>query len=212
MSQNMFAKELVVLVADLDTQNGICGILERHRSLGIRELTEEQYDIHRHIQRDAGCRGNAEEFLRSFSQTHRYALVVFDRHGCGWEDRPATEIEQEVESRLTVTGWRGRCGVVVIDPELETWVWSDSPHVAEQLGWVGVHPSLQQWLVAEHHIETEGQKPADPKAAMLAALRRAGKPPSPRLFENLARQISLNRCADRAFLKLKSLLQQWFAA
>ena len=211
MSQAAFAKELVVLVADLDAQNAVYGILERHESLRTRSLREEQYDIHRHIQRDAGCRGNAAEFLRSFCRTHHHALVLFDHDGCGWENRPAPDIEQDIESLLATAGWKDRCGVIVIEPELEAWVWSDSPQVDGELGWTGVQPPLREWLVTRHHIKSADQKPADPKRAMLSALRHAGKPPSPRLFENLARTVSLNRCRDRAFLKLKGLLQQWFA-
>ena len=206
-----YAKELVVLAADLDAENALRGILQRWQSLGIRELRDGNgFDIHRHPQRDAGCRSGAEAFLESFVHTHGHALVVFDHDGCGWEGRSAQEVETDLEERLSRAGWAGRCSVVVIVPELEAWVWSDSPHVEVELGWSGRQPSLRAWLTAERLIETNAAKPPDPKLAMERAMRTASKPRSPHVFARLAGTVGLNRCKDRSFLKLKRTLQGWF--
>ena len=144
-------------------------------------------------------------------RTHRFALVIFDRHGSGREDCPAEEIEAEVERRLSTAGWTDRCAVVVPDPELEIWVWSDSPNVDAELGWAGQQPSLRQWLVSQQAIQTEHEKPVDPKTAMFMALRKQHKPLSSWLFRRLAEHVGLQRCQDRAFLKLRNTLQCWFA-
>ena len=57
--------------------------------LNIRKLDEGcDFDMHRHPQRDAGCRSAAEAFLESFVRTHGHALVVFDHQGCGWKSVP----------------------------------------------------------------------------------------------------------------------------
>ncbi len=204
-------KELVILVADLDMDNALRGILRRHQALGIRSLSTDEVDIYRHEQRDSGCYGDAHEFLRPFMATHRLALVMFDRHGSGQEHLSAPQIESEVEIRLSNTGWSNRCSVIVPDPELEIWIWSDSPHVDAQLGWSGGQPPLRQWLVSEGLLHDPTRKPCDPKKAMLQSLRQQGKPLSSRLYRDLAEQVSLERCRDRAFLKLKKQLQDWFA-
>lgn len=203
-------KKLVVLVADLDAANAIAGILERWRALGIREVGASEYDIFRHPQRDAGCRGEAAAFLEGFLKTHQYALVVFDRHGCGWDDRPPLKVEGAVEEALAKAGWKGRCAAILLDPELEAWIWSDSPHVDDELGWKDRQPPLREWLSAEVGLLGNTGKPSDPKKAMIEAMRLARKPLSSRIFSNLAGQVSLQRCNDRAFLRLKAVLGSWF--
>ncbi|HQN17772.1 MAG TPA: hypothetical protein PKV86_01470 [Syntrophobacteraceae bacterium] len=207
-------KELIVLVADLDAENALRGILGRCEALNIRKLEHEiDYEILRHPQRDSGCRSNAEDFLESYVNTHRRALVIFDRDGCGWEDRDATEIEKIMEQRLVKAGWNQQyVAAIVIVPELEAWVWSSSPHVDAELGWRGHTPKLRDWL-AQNSLLPAGQiKPADPKKAMLGAMRQVKKSCSSRVFSRLAEKVSLQGCQDRAFNKLLRVLQQWFAA
>jgi hypothetical protein len=206
-------KELVVLVADIDMENAIRGLIERHASLGIRPLRKDKdFDIHRHLQRDPGCRGDAEKFLKSFVGSHRFALVIFDYIGCGREHTgmSAKQIEGEVKSRLSAAGWSERCAVVVIEPELEAWVWNDSPHVADELGWKGRRKALIDWLEQNGFLAKGSSKPSEPKSAMLKAMRSAGEPLSPRVFSKLAEKVSLSRCKDRAFLDLKDTLRTWF--
>jgi hypothetical protein len=211
MTQPDSPKDLLILVADLDQENAIRGILARHHSLGISEMAPERFDVRRHPYRDSGCRAGAERFLQIFADQYRFALVVFDRAGCG-DDRAAEAIEREMEDRLRRTGWPGRSGAVVIDPELEAWVWSDSPHVDQELGWSGRQPPLRQWLVERRFARRPGHKPENPKKAMQEAMREARKPGTSGIFLNLAKTVGLSRCQDRAFLKLKQLLRQWFAA
>jgi hypothetical protein len=204
-------KDLVILTADLDAENAVRGVLGRWQSIGIRQLEEgRDFDTHRHPQRDAGCRSASEAFLEGFVRTHRHALVVFDHHGCGWEGHRPDEVESDLESRLSRAGWDGRCAVVVIAPELEAWVWSDSPNVDLELGWSGRHPTLREWLVSENLLAANAAKPADPKTAMERAMRQARKPISPHVFARLAETVGLNRCEDRAFLKIKKVLQGWY--
>ncbi|MFB3133348.1 MAG: hypothetical protein ACE10K_12585, partial [Rhodothermales bacterium] len=53
-------------------------------------------------------------------------------------------------------------------------------------------------------------KPQRPKEAVEAVLRATDTPRSSSLYRQLAQKVSLNRCDDPAFLKLKSTLQEWF--
>jgi hypothetical protein len=54
-------------------------------------------------------------------------------------------MENDLEARLSQSGWpSGCCAAIVIDPELELWVWSRSPHVPAVLGLS--EDSLQQVL------------------------------------------------------------------
>lgn len=73
-------KDLVVLVADVDMEATIEGILGRHESLGVRPI---QAALYRHPNRDCGCRAECQDFLRPFSSSFTHALVLFDREGQG---------------------------------------------------------------------------------------------------------------------------------
>ena len=205
-------KSLVVLVADKDIEFTIKGLLTRYQTLGVRQLTFSQdFDCFRHPEHDPGCLRASEGFLRQFLNIYEHALVLFDREGCGKQHLSREAIEQEMESRLSLSGWGDRAAVVVLDPEVEIWVWSDSPQVDGVLGWEGRRPDLRTWLQQQNLLAPNQFKPERPKEAMRAALRQSGKPPSSALYFQLAEKVSLNRCADPAFLKLKNTLQLWFA-
>ena len=175
-------KDLVVLVADLDAENAICAILARSKAMEIRPLS---FDKIRHSGRDAGCRKDCVEFLRRYQGTHSHALVVFDLHGSGREAQDQRSLEEEIEKRLADSGWNDRAAVVVLTPELETWVWSDSPHVSRILGWAS-RSNLRGFLIDEGFLSEGDSKPGEPKEAVEGALRKAQKPRSARIYRELA--------------------------
>jgi hypothetical protein len=200
--------DLVVLTSDRNLEYAIRGILARTRSLGIRPVT---VDIHTHPAHDPGCFAGAPEFLSFAVSQAAHALVVLDHQGSGqeqWMDRAA--MEADVETRLSKQGWDGRNAAIVIAPELENWVWSDSPHVDMVLGWSGRKPSLREWLLSRGHACATLSKPLHPKGALLDAIRLVGKSRTSKLYGDLAAVVSLERCVDPAFAKLKQVLRSWF--
>ena len=201
--------DLIALVPDADIEHGLLGVVSRVSSLHVRPFS---CHVQRHPERDPGCLLRADESLRMFTLRYAHALVLFDREGCGRSDETREALEQEVENRLSQTGWKGRCAVIVIDPELDAWVWSDSPNVDRILGWdpaTGV--DLRAWLREQGLLGLQQDKPQRPKEALEAALRKVRRGRSPALYRRLAEKVSLDRCADAAFLKLKTTLQSWFA-
>ncbi|HEY4589423.1 MAG TPA: hypothetical protein VII86_09345, partial [Thermoanaerobaculia bacterium] len=99
---------------------------------------------------------------------------------------------------------------VVISPELESWVWSDSPHVERALGWDRGPAPLRSWLQEKGLLEAGAAKPAQPKEAVELALKTVRTPRSSSIYLELARSVSTDRCTDPAFLKLKRCLREWF--
>lgn len=198
--------DLIVLVADSNTENAVKGLLSRPEALGIRALS---LDIVPHPERDPGCWLRAPELLRSFRVRYRYALVLLDRHGSGQEKKTRLEMEKDLGERLA-SDWGDRAAAVVLDPELEVWLWSDSPHVEAVLGWKDRNPSLRSWL-AEKGFMVEGTiKPSQPKEAVEKALRAVRKPRSSALYRELAGRVSFERCTDPAFARFKEVLRGWF--
>jgi hypothetical protein len=214
--------ELVAVVADLDAENMVRGILTRHQALGIRPIRNPK--VQRMIStHDAGCYKDVHHLTRQFIDKGEYLIVLFDRHGSGAKDSAAQTIEQDVQGRLDAVGWRGRSAVVVFDPELEVWLWTDSPHTAKVMGWSNVG-ELRRWLqdpkiVARNdHVVPSGSpvwpsmspKPADPKEAYLLALREKRQARSAAHFEDIARKANFKGCRDAAFNRFSAVLQRWF--
>jgi len=206
-SPSLTTKPLVVLTADKNAQFALRGIFSRARSLNIQPIRP---DYHIHPEKDPGVLRNAHEFLRPSSRLYQHALVVMDREGSGQEGQARETMERQIESAMSQSGWGDRAAAIVIDPELDLWVWSSSPHVDGELGWTGRQPGLRTWL-KERGFLTEGMpKPARPKEALEAALREVKLPRSSSIYEALAKKVSLARCTDPAFAKLQAVLRDWF--
>ncbi len=201
--------DLVVLVPDADIERVLRGLLRRHRSLGIRQL---DFKILLHPMRDPGRRVGSAEILRPLRRAHRRALVVFDRHGCG--SRNAREaIQRSVEQSLELSGWKDKsCKAIVIEPEVEVWLWNGSAHIARALGW-DRYVDLQRYLRRVGLWPEGAQKPTDPKQGLRRAHRAAStrrKRWSPRSFAEIAGTTTLRGCVDPAFVELRDTLRRWF--
>jgi hypothetical protein len=200
-------KDLIVLLADKDAEFSMQGILANPLRLGIRDIT---FDLVADRQgKDPGVFRKCHDLLRSSLRLYTHALVVFDRDGCGSPESRET-LEWETENRLARNGWHDRCAAVVIDPELEIWVWSESPHVREVLGWTWTAAELGKTLEEAGYLKRGDVKPRRPKDALDHVLPLSKKRHSSALFRELAHKVSLESCKDPAFLKLKATLQKWF--
>jgi hypothetical protein len=200
--------DLIVLVPDKNMEYAIKTLLARVESLRIRPVTVE---IHTHPGHDPGCFVDGPDFLRFAVKQAQHVLVMLDCEGSGRDQRLSRQdMELDLQTRLENAGWAGRATAIVIDPEFENWVWSDSPHVDAVLGWVGRTPNLRTWLTQQGYLIADSAKPLNPKAALLAAIRVSGKSRTSKLYSAIAEKVALNRCSDEAFKKLKQVLSAWF--
>ena len=207
MSQANLPIDLVALLPGLDERETMSALLtRRHKTIGVRRI---DFELLPHPRRDSGCHQEAEEALRPYLRRARHALVLFDHFGSGQDLRPAVEVESDVERRLNANGWCDRGLAVVIEPELESWVWSDSDVVAKTLSWPGGGARLDEWLGNGGYREI-GLEPRQPKEAFLAALRSAALRKSAAIYRKLAETLPVGDCKDRSFQKLRSQLRAWF--
>ncbi len=201
--------DLIALVADRNIEYALRGLLSRHEALGIRPIT---YEVFSHPLHDPGCWTDARNFLRPYVNQYRYSLVMFDHEGSGRERQEVTELEKDLEDCLQRHGWaEGRARVIVLEPELEIWVWSDSPQVDSCLGWQTHQPDLRTWLRQRNLLAPDAFKPADPKKALEAALREVKTPRSSAIYRQLAEQVSFRGCVDPCFNRFHTILTEWFS-
>ena len=116
----------------------------------------------------------------------------------------------DIAEKLVHSGWtRERFEIIVIEPELENWIWQDSPHLADVFGFK-LHNSLKMWLQEQGAWSANDTKPARPKEAVELTLRAAGTPVSASLYRELASKIGIKNCSDPAFQRLCERLRDWF--
>jgi len=200
-------KNLIVLVADKNMESAINGILSRHISIGIYPIS---YAIQIHPQHDSGVRKTGAELLRTQLNLFRHALMIYDFEGAGCEDETVKNLEDVGDKHLRQVGWENRARTIVIHPELDIWIWADSPHVPETLGWNNDYQSLQQWLLERGYEFNHDKKPLRPKEAMEAILRKKRIPRSSALYKRIAQKVGFTKCTDRSFVKLTRILKRWF--
>lgn len=198
--------DLVILVADKNMRFALEALLARHESLEIRPI---EALVLTHPRRDPAVLRESHDFLRSRQGLASYALVVFDREGCG-DVQPREVLEESVELKLAQNGWAGRSAAVVVDPELEVWFWSDSPQVETALRWSKGRTQLREWLVEKGFCYEGQQKPHRPKEAVESVLRLSRTPRSSSIYQDLAEHVAFQHCIDPSFLKVRSVLKRWF--
>ena len=199
-------KDLVVVVPDSNTEQTLYGLLERHKALQIRRI---EYRILVHPERDPGVLQRGASLLAEIDALNafRYALLIFDREGCGREMLTPSDLEQQVQQQLDASGWQGRSAVVVIDPELESWVFATSPHVVDVFA--GGDAEVFQRVV-ESFPKTPLGKPQKPMEAVKKLLRQKAIVRASALYKELASRVSLKGCIDPAFQRLCAILRSWF--
>ena len=202
-------KDLVILAADKSIEQALKGLLERTAALGTRKVNS---DIFIHPEHDPACARRGVEFLSApgFVEQYRYCLLIFDYEGSGRENLSPRQLKHEINTEFAGTPWGERARAVLLVPELEAWVWCDSPHVDDVIGWKDRQPSLRQWLQEDGWLKEGGRKPDRPKEAFEEALWLSRKPRSSSLYLQIARRVSLAQCEDSAFREFNKVLRDWF--
>ena len=199
------------LLADIQmeqTFKGFFGKEKFHLSLKTRPFT---YKIIRDSQgKDPGVYKKGHELLQPLYGECQHAIAVLDNE---WEGSPGPEvIQRNMKKKLVQNGWREEnVEIIVIEPELEVWLWQDAPYMADVLHFNHQpHDSLRQWLEARGFWHSADSKPARPKEAFEAIQRATKRPFSGATCGTIAQKISIRRCEDTAFCLLRDTLQRWF--
>jgi hypothetical protein len=133
---------------------------------------------------------------------------VLDLEGSGRDAIGAGALEAELDAQLRpVWGTHGKA--IVVDPEVEVWLWGGETALRDVLCWPLSEP-IRDWLKTKGFVIGPGDKPASPKEALDAMRLVHRQPRSAALYAKITGRISLKNCKDAAFLRLRSALQAWF--
>lgn len=207
-------RDCLFLVADSNMAHALKGFFGKegyHLSLGCRPFSVEETDIVvASGQNDPGLYVRASELLKVYRGEYSHAVVMVD---ADWRGAPEPQdICNALEGHLREAGWPPPLGcAIVIEPEVDNWLWTDTPHTAVALRWPSV-TELRQALQEEGMWPEGATKPPRPKEAADWAIRQKGKPRSSAIYQQVASRVSLGRCSDPAVAVLVNALQQWFPA
>jgi hypothetical protein len=201
-------KDIIVLVADKNMEFLIKGLFPRIPR--IENIPEFSFDVLVHQHRDAGVFNESDEFLRSFHDKYDNALVIFDHSGCGREDKTREELELLVENKINRSGWNENVCAIVINPEIENWIWVNEARLKDAISWEDEN-GVYDWLYENGWIELNSNKPNRPKEAFQACLRKCQIPRSSSIYKEISSKASYRVCQDPAFQKMIEKLKSWFS-
>jgi hypothetical protein len=197
-------RDLVVLVSDKNTEYVVRGALRREQSLGIRAI---DFEVIVDPGRDGGVRRHGAQILQVERHAFEHAVLMFDYEGSGAAVGPA-DLEATLDATLSAA-WGDHAKAIVVEPEIDIWMWGAETHIKEVVGWRSPQ-GIRDWLRSRDFRFNPQGKPERPKEAMDAVFRHAELARSSARYGALAGRLSLTRCQDPAFLRLRDALAGWF--
>ena len=199
----MVMYDLVLVVADKNMDFTLRGILDRPRSLGIRAIT---YKTVVHPGHDGGVRTSGPDLLASLRSAVGHGIVMLDLEGAGAAG-DAPSVEAELDWRLRPT-WGNRARSVVIEPELDAWIWGSDNAIRQALDCSIA--DIRGWLRDSDFRFRPSRKPERPTEAFEHLMRELKEQRASAIYRKITSKISLERCSDSAFVRFKTMLQRWF--
>lgn len=203
------SRDVAFLLADSAMQQlleGFFGRAQFHRSLSCGWFDfDRRADVVVAPTKDPGVYGTARELLRPYEHSHHHAVVMLD---AAWDGSPGAEkIHKQITEALT--GVWADFAVIVLDPEIEVWLWQRNANVDRALKHRGDAPAWE--LLERHgHWPAEQPKPPGPKEAKEFLRRSYRADISNAVFRRAAAAMSVRYCVDPAFIELRDALARWF--
>ncbi|MEA1647473.1 hypothetical protein UAJ10_00400 [Nitrospirillum sp. BR 11164] len=206
-------RDCLFFVADSNIEFAIRGLFERGGVFNIIGCSPFSFDPKQDLavargQNDPGLYARAKDLIQPFHGTHRRIIVIMDED---WDGTPGqAKIEEQLNSHIEAAGWgAGNGKAIVVTPEADNWIWSDSPHTAAALGWESFE-QIRNWLNSQGMWPENMSKPPRPKEALEKVLRLKCKPRSSSLYRIVAGKSSVKRCLDPSVELIFSTLRGWF--
>lgn len=178
--------------------------LSREAALGICQITKEIYPLHS----DGTTRVAGPDLLRMKQRDFKHGLLILDFEGSGTSHANALDLEAELDQDLERM-WPGGAKAIVIQPELDVWMWGSDNMLQSTLNWPDPQ-GIRPWVNNRGFSFHSNGKPERPKEAFKEVLMHIREPRSSALYGTIANKISLSKCVDPSFHRLRNQLQTWF--
>ena len=206
-------KDLIIRVADADMERFLHAILNKPKALGIRPI---QFDIERNTDArgDSGMRANGVELTRMDKDDYHKEVLMWDYQGCGHEHKKSAQIvATETQDHLDRISWQDNSAVIIIEPELERWLWYCEQAIAAHLQ--KTVTELQQWsetYANQQNMSLADLKESDPKGLFVYIVcTRLRRTRTPRNYEQIGKHASIkNLQTCESFRQFIKTLQTWF--
>ena len=206
-------KHLIIRVADADMERFLNAILNKPEALGIRPI---QFDIERNTDArgDSGMRANGAELTRMDKDDYQKVVLMWDYQGCGHEHKKSAQtVAKETQDQLDRISWQANSAVIIVEPELERWLWYCEQAIAEHLH--KTVAELQQWgetYANQRNMSLADLIEQDPKGLfeyiVCTHLRRTR---TPRNYEQIGKRASIKSLQEsESFRQFAETLQNWF--
>lgn len=159
-------------------------------------------------QNDPGIFTRGGALVSSLINTHKKLVIALD---CDWDGSPGqAEILSKVTNQLHQGGWAPQDVLVIaIEPELEQWIWQDSPVLAAELR-MNAPQGLKAMLGQRGLWPAEAAKPPSPKDLFIQLRRENNVKLSSSIFKRIASKVPVAACEDGEFRRLLAQLRAWF--
>lgn len=218
-SVGIIMRDIVFLVADGEMQATVEGFFENPafdtRLQCARFEFDTKQDLIKHPGKDPGVYQAGHNLLKSYIETHNYAVVMVD---FAFNDNLQTmdylQFCETIKVNMRAVGWPDdRFSVMAINPELEVLMWqADTRRIEPVFDYPGASGSLRAWLQERNLWHADDLKPTDPKAAIDAVRGQnwGRKKSHSQLFKRIARDVSFKGCVDESFTCLLQQIQAWY--
>ena len=213
-------RDVIFHLADEHMEKGLKAFFERddwHFAVGCRRFEIDplnENDLFRvpgHT--DGGIWKHAGNNLRLFRDKYQRAVIILD---ADFKPHPGADVlRRDISAAMIQSGLKTeQFAVIVIEPELEAWLWSPNLNVALAFG----HKDFDQLRGAleRERLWNPGEpKPTDLKRARDRAARLGGKKTGGQIFKGVFSKISsraCERCVEPGFVAMRAALQDWFPA
>ncbi|MDU2407645.1 methylation-associated defense system protein MAD4 [Acinetobacter junii] len=214
-------RDIVFLVADGEMQATVEGFFENPafdtRLQCSRFEFDTKQDLIKHPRKDPGVYQDGHNLLKSYIDTHNYAVVMVD---FAFNDNLQTMDYQQfceiIKANMRSAGWPDdRFFVMAINPELEVLMWqADTSRIEHVFDYPREREgiSLRNWLQHRNLWDEGHLKPADPKAAIdrVRVQTWGRKKTHSQLFKRIAKDVSFRGCEDESFNGLLHQIQAWY--
>jgi hypothetical protein len=201
-------KDLLVVLEGRDDKEVMRAVLNRPNDLGIRTIT---FELDR---RSRAVPTQEPDLARDQRKEFQFAICLWDHVGSPYENERPAQAQGKVQARLNQNTLRDCSKALVIDPELEIWLWQDQAAIATVLE-VNA-PQLIEWLddwqkgyFPDKNIGALIEQ--FPKEALEAVFQRAKEKPSAALYRRIASEANLGLWSQASsFQQMRRALRKWF--